>query len=120
MGRQTGPSPFEVFVREKGDAAIPFYESVIARCNESRPGWSRTAISALATLRTSRAIAALEEHAGRPGQPDREDAVFALLDVPAFTSSSKLTDLLTAPEQPVRFLVAAWLFGFGDARSLPA
>jgi hypothetical protein len=119
VGRRAGPSPLAIFVQTKGDAAIPFYEAVIARCKESRPGWRDTALSALSTLGTSRAIAALEEYA-RPGQPDREAAVNALLGVPAFASSSKVTDLPAAPEQPVRFLVAAWLFGYGDAGTLPA
>jgi hypothetical protein len=112
------PSPVSGFAQKNGEGAFPFYEAVVARC-QGRFGWAATAFSALAYVGTPRAIVLLEKHA-QPGQPDREDALNALLGVPTFASSESLVEhLLNEADADMRRLFAIWLFAHGDARALP-
>jgi HEAT repeat protein len=120
-GRDLDPprsSPVADFARKNGEAAIPFYEAVIAKCQDSL-GWARPALFALAHLGTPRAIELLNRYA-QTGQPVREAAVYALLGVPAFASSQSVAEhLLHEPDPELRRVYAAWLWAHGDARALP-
>jgi hypothetical protein len=114
------PSPLKAFAQRMGDPAIPFYEWVIQRCAMRGAGWRMVAFSALAGLGTPKAISALEEHA-RPGQPDRDAALSALLPVPAFASSANVGERLRGePDPAVRRILTIWLLTHGDATALPA
>jgi hypothetical protein len=120
-GRDLDPpraSPVAAFARKNGEAAIPFYEAVIAMC-PGPWGWARPALFALAHLGTPRAIELLNRHA-QTGQPVREAAVNALLEVPAFATSQSVAEhLLHEPDAELRRIYVVWLWAQGDARALP-
>lgn len=114
------PSPLNAFARKMGDPAIPFYETVIQRCAVRGRGWRFVALSALAALGTPKAVAALEDHA-RPGQPDRDAALSALIRVPAFASPANVAARLRGETDPaIREVLTSWLVTNGDATALPA
>jgi hypothetical protein len=114
------PSPLTVFALNAGDAAIPFYEAVIAHCDDGDVGWRSVAFRALGALGSARAVAVLEDHA-RPGQPGRRSAVLALLRCPGFASSKTVAAMLREePNLSAREAFAFWLWEHGDATALPA
>lgn len=57
------PDPWPSFAQRYGNLAIPFYESVISRCDKRGGlGFMLAALESLAALGTPRALAALEGH----------------------------------------------------------
>jgi hypothetical protein len=111
-------SPVAAFARKNGEAAIPFYEAVIAKCQDPR-SWARPALVALAHLGTPRAVELLNRYS-QTGQPVQEAAVDALLGVPSFATSQSVAEhLWHEPDPELRRVYAIWLWDHGDARDLP-
>ncbi len=114
------PSPLGVFARRMGDAAIPFYEAVIARCQVRGPGWRDVAFAALASVGSARTVGILEEHA-RPEPRDHYAAVSGLLGISSWARPAKVAARLRdEPEASVRRFLGVWLFAHGDETALSA